>query len=356
MNSFGLRCYSIRICAAVGLLAGCGGPQPPIGAPGVMPQTPAFATHAESEASKAARSQSPTYLYVANGAIPRVGGNRIDIFLRDDPTKGVVDSIRKGINEPDGIFIDASGVLYVANTACVAHGSKGCHTKVTVYARGGHEPLRAYTGASCARDVVAGSDGTVYVADSCGGPKTEGRVLVYAPGKTKPSRMFYPGGGPYCLTLDAENNLYVGYNSGHHYIGQVKRYHPGAKEGEKLLPDDTVYFITGIVLDDRGALLVANGPGGVIDVFTAKGKPPSRKIKTGQSRPFMFALDKRENEIYVTYPWVSGGAQESSTCSGCGKKPNTVVALDYPSGKRLWTLREPAWVPMGVTVSPSAPF
>ena len=73
-------------------------------------------------------------------------GTRIDIFLRDDRTSGAVDSIRKGIIGPDGIFIDTSGVLYVANTACVAHGSKGCHTKVTVYARGGHEPLRAYTG------------------------------------------------------------------------------------------------------------------------------------------------------------------------------------------------------------------
>jgi hypothetical protein len=44
------------------------------------------------------------------------------------------------------------------------------------------------------------------------------------------------------------------------------------------------------------------------------------------------------------------------TASGCGKRYNTVVALDYASGKRLWTLREQFWLPFGVAVSPSAPF
>jgi hypothetical protein len=38
---------ALGIAVAAALLAGCGGSQPPIGAPGAMPQTSAIATHAE---------------------------------------------------------------------------------------------------------------------------------------------------------------------------------------------------------------------------------------------------------------------------------------------------------------------
>jgi hypothetical protein len=38
MKSLGLGRYALSSCAAAALLAGCGGSQPPIGAPGTMPQ------------------------------------------------------------------------------------------------------------------------------------------------------------------------------------------------------------------------------------------------------------------------------------------------------------------------------
>ncbi|MGB6714988.1 MAG: hypothetical protein WBE30_15300 [Candidatus Cybelea sp.] len=40
------RC-ALTVGAAVALLAACGGSQPPIGAPGVMPQRRAIATHVD---------------------------------------------------------------------------------------------------------------------------------------------------------------------------------------------------------------------------------------------------------------------------------------------------------------------
>jgi hypothetical protein len=247
--------------------------------------------------------------------------------------------------------VDAHDNLYVTN------GHMSGRESVEMYANGGHKPIRIYTGAPCAFDVIAGTDGTVYIADACGGPHTRGRVLVYPPGKTKPFRSFFPGGAPYCLTLDARNNLYVGYNSTGIYRGQVKRYRPGAKDGVNLLPSNTIFFVSGIALDEHGALLVANDSGGTIDVFTGKDQPPSRVIKTGQSHPFMFAFDRREKTIYVSNPCFIPGVKplSSSGCSGPGR-PDTVVALDYASGKRLWTLRERDLRPMGLAVTPSAPF
>ncbi|MGC1757916.1 MAG: hypothetical protein WA215_11375 [Candidatus Cybelea sp.] len=44
MKSFGLGSYALSAGVAVALLAGCGGSQLPIGAPGAMPQASAVTT------------------------------------------------------------------------------------------------------------------------------------------------------------------------------------------------------------------------------------------------------------------------------------------------------------------------
>src|SRR5580698_10336827 len=64
---------------------------------------------------------------------------------------------------------------------------------VEVYAKGGHKPIRIYTGALCAFHVLAATDGTVYIADACGGPHTRGRVLVYPPGQNETVALVLPG-------------------------------------------------------------------------------------------------------------------------------------------------------------------
>lgn len=47
MISLNFSRHSLCVIAATVLLAGCGAPQPPIGVPGAMPQSPAIAAHAE---------------------------------------------------------------------------------------------------------------------------------------------------------------------------------------------------------------------------------------------------------------------------------------------------------------------
>jgi outer membrane protein assembly factor BamB len=337
--------------AAVLLFCGCGGGS-------AVPFYTANSLLAPRSAGSPTVSESTSYLYVVNVAFGfHAPTGEVDIFRRDDPTRGVVGRIRAGVYFPDGIFIDSHGTLYVTN------GNMGGKNSVEAYKKGSHTPFRIYSGAYCAFDVIAANDGTVYIADACGGIRTRGRVLVYAPGKTTPSRSLYPGGHPYAITLDSQNNLYVGYNdiSSGSFRGQVKRYLAGASHGVNLLPDNTVFFLTDIAIDNHGALLVANMEGGVIDVFTHKDQPPSRVIKTGQGHPFMFTFDQSENRLYVSYPCVgSGGGARPQTSSGCGALENTVVALDYTTGKRLWMLQERSggvdWHPYGVAVWPKAPF
>jgi hypothetical protein len=338
MRISALRLYTLSSCVATGMLAACSGAQPPIDAPGVMAQI-----------SNIGPQRSPAYLYVANQGNASAGGQRIEIFDRADPSKGPIDSIRRDISEPDGIFVDGSGTLYVANA------DESANDKVTVYPRGAHKPSGVYAGAVCAFDVVSGTNGTVYVADACG-VHDRGRVIVFAHGSRMPTSYIYPGGSPYSLTLDSENNLYVGYNSYEAYWGQVKRYAPDARHGEILLPKKLVHFLGDVEIDNHGSLLVSSELDGVIDVFTSKGKPPARIIKSGQGAPSWFTFDRRENRIYVSYPCRVGGGLRPLTASGCGRRHDTVVALDYASGKRLWTLRVPFLLPFGVAASPSAPF
>jgi hypothetical protein len=107
--------------------------------------------------------------------------------------------------------------------------------------------------------------------------------------------------------------------------------------------------------------LVVDGGREAIDVFTAERKPPSRVIPTGQTNPFRFAFDQRENRLYVSAPYSPDLRERAfmRPATGSGpKRPNTVVELAYPSGRRLLTLRNvvPYWLPTGVAVFPPAPF
>ncbi len=321
-----LQSCALSIWASALVLSSCDAPQPLVGA-------------ADAIRPLVSRSyvDRDSYLFVANDQIP--DGQRVNVYLRSDPYRGVIRAIRTGVSEPAGIFIDDAGTLYVASA-----------DRVTVYPKGARRPSRVYK-MKCAADVVAGSDGTVYVADPCG-TNGQGEVHVFAPNSTKQIRLLRPGGAPYSVTLDSQNRLYVGYTIWPNFAGQVRRYGPGASHGLKMLPDKTVENIGSIRVDKHGALLVANDFGGVIDVFTGVRKPPSRILKTGQTFPSYFAFDRDENRLFVSAPFY--GSLQATSGSG-GQNPNTVAELEYPSGKVLLTFK-PGGYPMGVAVSPSAPL
>ncbi|MBV9333354.1 MAG: hypothetical protein JO146_05055 [Candidatus Eremiobacteraeota bacterium] len=313
-----------------------------------------------------ARNADASYLYVADHANP--SNAQVDVLLRKDLAKGIIREVSKRIEYPAGIFVDVSDNLYVAN----AVESSG-HDTVTVYKAGSNQPFRTYRGIGCAADVLAGSDGTVYIADLCGGNvrKTmraggdrcieNGEVHVYAAGGTKQIRALHFKGGPSSLTLDDKNNLYVGYENACASAGQVRRYAPGAVKGVDLLPHDAVPFIGGIALDSGGQLLVVSTLRSVIDVFSAEHQPPSRVISTGQTFPGRIVFDKLQNLLYVTSPYLPDSHAEASpqriTPMGV-KRPNTLVVIDYQSGKLLYTLKKlvSGWAPAGVAVFPPAPF
>ena len=91
------RC-ALGICL-VGLLAGCGGSQPPLGAPGAMPQNAAAATLTSSRGNLLYVSTTPNYHDVYVYTYP--GGNFIQTLT--------------GFRDPGGLCSDRAGDVWITD-------------------------------------------------------------------------------------------------------------------------------------------------------------------------------------------------------------------------------------------------
>ena len=102
MRSLGLGRYALSICAAAAMLAGCGGSQPPIGAPGAMPQSfPASAIDAHSG----------PLLYVSNDG----EAHDVTVYRADAKDPSPIETISSGLDFPAGICLDGQGTRYVVD-------------------------------------------------------------------------------------------------------------------------------------------------------------------------------------------------------------------------------------------------
>ncbi len=110
--------HTVSICAAVAMLAGCGGSQPTIGAPGTMPQTNAIATHADHGKP---RIRLPRYIYVTNQVQSGSGSaSSVTVYpaLRSGnvPPSAVITGSQTQLTEVNGIAVSDRGEIYVADS------------------------------------------------------------------------------------------------------------------------------------------------------------------------------------------------------------------------------------------------
>jgi hypothetical protein len=123
--------YASGLCLAIALLAGCGGSQPPIGAPGTMPQSHAIATHADRGTSwMLPEAKSDDLLYVAQA------GDREGVWVFSFPQGKLLGKLI-GISDAFGLCSDGSGNVFVTE----ADAGEG---EVLEYAHGGTSPLIPY--------------------------------------------------------------------------------------------------------------------------------------------------------------------------------------------------------------------
>jgi hypothetical protein len=194
MKSLGQSRYALTIGAAAALLAGCGAAQPPIGAPGAMPQSRAMA-------GGAAHGTSSTRgdLIYATG-IPF----RHALYIFTYPEGQWVRAL-KTPGDPFGVCSDKSG-----NVFAVAGRS------IYVYAHGATKPSRTLTdpkgGMFCAVDPVTGN----LAVTNTGFSAETGSVAIYADATGSPNIYTDPDiWNPGLCTYDDQGNLFInGYAKG----------------------------------------------------------------------------------------------------------------------------------------------
>ena len=191
MKSLGLSRYALTIGAAGALLAGCGGSQPPIGAPGATPQSRAVPADAERRGSwMLPDAKSGDLLYVIDGSLVRV-------FTY--PGGQLVGTIQH-LNSPVGACADPNGDVFIVESL-----------NINEYAHGGTQPIATLSnpsgyGFGCAVDPTTGNlavvnDGSRYVS-------TE--VLIYPNASGVPVGYAVPHiGSAFNCVYDGRGNLFV---------------------------------------------------------------------------------------------------------------------------------------------------
>lgn len=252
-------------------------------------------------------------------------GQTIYIFPQNGLNPAPIGAITQGVSGPEGLFVDKRGSLYVCNF--------GTGT-VTVYSKGSISPSKTLAPAGVAPiDVVAGRDGTVYVADFNDGK--DGHVFEYAGGSATPTTTISLAGYPEGLALDHDNNLYVAYQKPSSAGGTVLKFKPGAIRGRDLrLP---IVLVGGAAIDSQDNLLVVDQsvPNPHIDVFPPGAKTPSRKIG-GFPLAFDIALNSHDNILFVTQPEALA----------------TVFKVAYPQGVIRQQITNTIGSAFGVATSP----
>ncbi|MGA2761286.1 MAG: hypothetical protein ABSF08_13325 [Candidatus Cybelea sp.] len=196
MRSLDFRSYALSCCIAATVLAGCGGSQPPMGAPGAMPQTSAIATHAEGGKSwMLPEAKNQDLIYAVGGC----GGTCILSY----PGGKVVGAI-SGYSGWDysADCSDASGNVYIADNDEVAEFAHAGTTPIAIFSLPGDGAR------GCSVDPVTGNLAVVY---------ENSPVAVFKPGSGEP--VTYESGldATYC-GYDNAGNLFVdGFLSGEKY-------------------------------------------------------------------------------------------------------------------------------------------
>jgi hypothetical protein len=125
MRVSGFNRYALCSYVAAAMLAGCGGSQPPIGAPGAMTQTSAIATHADRGKSwMLPEAKSEDLLYVSDS-------RAVSVYVFSYPGRKTVGTLNGLVGRPDEVCSDEAGNVFVTEY----------QTAIQEYAHGGTTPI-----------------------------------------------------------------------------------------------------------------------------------------------------------------------------------------------------------------------
>jgi hypothetical protein len=222
MKSRELSRFALSVCAVTVMLAGCIASEPPIVAPGAMPQTSSIATHAERGTSwMLPEAKSEDLLYASSL-------HRIDLFSYPAGRRVGELHIRYDIG---GLCSDPKGDVFVDAGA-----------KIFEYEHGGTDPIATIKSKfgfalQCAFDPTTGNLAVIGTIDS--GPES---VVIYknVTGKAEAYEDYGPFYSFFDCVYDGSGNLFVtGYTGA---LGELPKgagdfinYTPSLKTDESVL-------------------------------------------------------------------------------------------------------------------------
>jgi hypothetical protein len=196
--------HALGVCVTIAMLAGCGGSQPPIGAPGATPQRHAVTIRADRSGSwMDAGYGKKDLLYVSDQ-------RGSEVYVLTYP-KGKLVGTLTGLNFTQGLCSDTHGNVWVT-TQGETYGTGS----LVEYAHGGTSPIATLNDDNipdaCAVDP---NTGDLAAANPCGDYSCEGNVEVYPGGSGTPTMISTsPVWGAYNITYDSSDNLFVaGYEN-----------------------------------------------------------------------------------------------------------------------------------------------
>lgn len=187
-------------CAAVALLVGCSGSQPPIGAPATLPQAPAITLGANPTRFAGASKLEQSLLYISVASSDTGPDGEVQVYTY--PEGKYVQTLR-GLGFPFGECVDASGDVFIASTGL----SGSAPSKVFEFAHGGSMPIAeldvsGFSSQGCAVDPVTGNLAVTILNNSQSG------VAVFKHATGTPTLYLTTFFTRFC-TYDEHGNLFV---------------------------------------------------------------------------------------------------------------------------------------------------
>jgi hypothetical protein len=193
-------CHGLRIFAVAAFLAGCGGSQPPIGAPGALPQsqTSAIATHAERGGSwMLPVAKSEDLIYVSNL-------QNVKVFSYP---KGKHVGTLRGFYAPNGECVDSAGDVFIANQDTIVEYKHGGKKRIETLT------MSRYVAVDCSSDPTTGNLAVTWNQSAA----SENYIAIYTHASGSPTLYGLNGDFVYYCGYDDKGNLFadgeVGYAS-----------------------------------------------------------------------------------------------------------------------------------------------
>lgn len=200
MKSLGLSRWALAIGTAAALLAGCGGAQPPIGAPGAMPQGHALTGHADRRGSwmlPEAKSEDLLYL------VTDVDFAYVLTYPKGKPAGKLTFSAEDGT----GVCSDSRGHIFIT-----AYDWQPTHGYIYEFEHGGTAPIATlddgeYIPTGCSIDPISGD---LAVTSNTSGSSPTGNVAIYQGAQGSPTTYTDSSFQSYAATtFDGRGNLFI---------------------------------------------------------------------------------------------------------------------------------------------------